>query len=55
MNKGAIADTSCLIALDWTKKLDLIRTLYSTIVTTEEVKAEFDAPLPIWVSKGKGR
>lgn len=50
MNRCVVADTSCLIALDRIDKLDLLRGLFSTIVTTEEVKEEFGEPLPNWIS-----
>ncbi|CAN5912109.1 hypothetical protein BH24BAC1_BH24BAC1_26680 [soil metagenome] len=45
-----IADTSCLIALDRIHSLALLQELFSSIVATEEVSAEFGKPLPAWIS-----
>ncbi len=50
MSSCVIADTSCLIALDRIRALGILKEVFSTIVTTEEVKGEFGKPLPAWIS-----
>lgn len=49
-SKIIISDTSCLIALSRINKLEILQKLFTTIITTPEVKAEFGAPLPAWVT-----
>jgi len=49
MHKAIISDTSCLILLDKTGELDLLHKLFGTIITTQEVVAEFGLPLPSWI------
>jgi predicted nucleic acid-binding protein len=49
MSKVIISDTSCLIALDRINQLDILNKLFSTVVTTPEVAAEFGRNLPIWI------
>jgi predicted nucleic acid-binding protein len=44
-----ITDTSCLIALSKTNVLDILPKLYSRVVVTEEIAAEFGEPLPLWL------
>ena len=44
-----IADTSCLIILDNIGELDLLRKVYSSIMTTPEVAIEFLGELPDWI------
>ncbi len=48
MQKVIISDTSCLILLDNISELDLLHKLYGTIITTTEVKLEFEKDLPEW-------
>ena len=49
MNRTIISDTSCLIALSKIGRLEILQKLYSTIVITDSVKAEFGSELPDWV------
>ncbi|MBW8333688.1 MAG: DUF3368 domain-containing protein [Prolixibacteraceae bacterium] len=49
MDKIIISDTSCLISLSNIGLLHIIRDLYSEIIITPEVKAEFGDALPDWV------
>ena len=49
INKIIISDTSCLIALDRIKKLDVLQKTFSTVITTPEVRDEFLQPLPSWI------
>jgi len=44
-----IADTSFLIILDNIGELDLLRKVYSSIMTTPEVAIEFLGELPDWI------
>jgi len=44
-----IADTSCFILLDKINELDLLRKVFRTIVTTENIAKEFNKTLPNWV------
>jgi len=41
MDKVIISDTSCLIALDNSKLLDILKNLYGEIQITKEVKEKF--------------
>jgi hypothetical protein len=47
--KLIISDTSCFIALSNIGELNLLRLLYSQIVTTSEIAQEFGENLPDWV------
>lgn len=49
MNNAIISDTSCLIALDRINRLDILQSLFSRILTTPEVQAEFGKILPDWI------
>lgn len=49
MPSPVIADTSCLIILDKIGELDLLRKVYSSIITTPEVFIEFSGELPGWI------
>ena len=44
-----ITDTSCFILLDKIEALSLLNSLFSNIVTTPEIAAEFGKSLPGWV------
>ena len=44
-----ISDTSCLIILDKIQELNLLKRVYSNIVTTPEVAKEFAKELPKWI------
>lgn len=44
-----ISDTSCLIVLTKIGQLDLLPKLYSQIITSPEIVAEFGTPLPVWI------
>jgi predicted nucleic acid-binding protein len=48
MPRAIIADTSCLILLDKIGELNLLNTLFGTVITTQEVVTEFGLPLPDW-------
>jgi uncharacterized protein len=50
VNKVIISDTSCLIALDGIGHINILKELFSQIVTTQEVKDEFGKELPSWIS-----
>ncbi len=49
MHSVVIADTSCFILLDNIGELDLLRALYSQIITTPIVVDEFGKKLPEWI------
>ncbi|MBP7315765.1 MAG: DUF3368 domain-containing protein [Chitinophagaceae bacterium] len=49
MDKIIISDTSCLIALSKINQLAILRNLYSQIIITKEVFAEYGSPLPDWI------
>lgn len=49
-SKIIITDTSCFSVLRKLDALELLHELFSTIVTTPEIAAEFRFPLPGWVS-----
>jgi predicted nucleic acid-binding protein len=49
MHNIVISDTSCLILLHKIGELDLLRTVYSSVLTTPEVAEEFLEDLPIWI------
>ncbi|MEO6723075.1 MAG: DUF3368 domain-containing protein [Ferruginibacter sp.] len=49
MHKAIISDTSCLILLEKIGELELLRKLFGTIITTQEVADEFGLPLPSWI------
>jgi predicted nucleic acid-binding protein len=44
-----VSDTSCLIVLSKIQQLDLLKSLFSTVIVTPEVVAEFGEPLPEWI------
>jgi predicted nucleic acid-binding protein len=48
-NKIVILDTSCLIAFTNIGRLNLLQTLCSSVITTPEVAAEYESPLPQWI------
>lgn len=50
MPKIIISDTSCLIVFAKINELDLLRRLFTEIVTTDEVADEFGQVLPDWIS-----
>lgn len=41
MSKVIISDTSCLIALDRIKRLEILKQLFTTIIVTLEIRSEF--------------
>ncbi|MFI5163485.1 MAG: DUF3368 domain-containing protein [Sphingobacteriales bacterium] len=47
---AVITDTSCLILLDNIQALDLLPLIFSQIITTPEIAAEFKKALPAWVN-----
>ena len=49
MHKNVISNTSCLIILSNTGRLDLLRDIYGTILITDEVADEYGDPLPEWI------
>jgi predicted nucleic acid-binding protein len=50
MAKTVIADTSCLIVLSNIDRLEILKSLYSHIIITPEIKAEFGGELPNWIA-----
>jgi predicted nucleic acid-binding protein len=50
MPKAIISDTSCLIVFAKINELDLLRRLFTEIVTSDEVVDEFGQVLPDWIS-----
>ncbi|GHV72927.1 hypothetical protein AGMMS49940_02290 [Spirochaetia bacterium] len=48
-NKLIISDTSCLIALTNSNRLDILYRLCHSIIITPEVAAEYGEPLPEWI------
>jgi len=49
MPKIVISDTSCLVVLEKINELNLLRSIYSEVLTTPEVKSEFGNSLPEWI------
>jgi predicted nucleic acid-binding protein len=49
MLKTIIADTSCFIILSNIGELSLLQKVYSHIITTNDIAAEFGEQLPDWV------
>lgn len=49
MPETIISDTSCIILLNKIGELELLHSLYSNIVTTNEAAREYGEPLPPWV------
>jgi predicted nucleic acid-binding protein len=45
-----IADTSCFILLDKISELEILRKVFHTVTTTEDIAAEFGKELPNWVN-----
>lgn len=48
MHKTIISDTSCIILLDKIDELEILKKLFGTIITTQEVAREFGQQLPSW-------
>jgi predicted nucleic acid-binding protein len=48
-NKIVITDTSCFVLLEKINALDILHRLFSTVLTTPEIAAEYGNPLPDWV------
>lgn len=46
---NVIADTSCLIVLNRTNLIHILRDLYGNIIVTDEVASEYGNALPQWV------
>jgi predicted nucleic acid-binding protein len=44
-----IADTTCFILFDKIGEMELLRTLFGSIITTNVIAAEFGSVLPEWV------
>lgn len=49
MQKPIVVDTSCLILLTNINMLDLLEKLFREVYITEEVRDEFNKPLPEWI------
>ncbi len=49
MERTIICDTSCLLVLEEIKKLDILREIFTEIITTPQVEKEFEYPLPEWI------
>ncbi len=50
MPAAIISDTSCLILLDKIGSLDILKLLFGTVTTTNDVAEEFGNPLPDWIT-----
>ena len=50
MHRVVISNTSCLIVLSNTGRLDLLHDVYGSVLITNEVAAEFGDPLPEWIN-----
>lgn len=48
-NKVVITDTSCFSLLRKLDAIDILHQLFSIVITTPEIAAEFRFPLPDWV------
>ena len=49
MLKTVISDTSVLILLSKIKKIEILKDVYSTILTTPEIASEFGEKMPEWI------
>ncbi len=49
MHDIVISDTSCLILFDKIGEIELLKSVYDTIITTPEIAEEFGEVLPIWI------
>ena len=49
MHKIIIADTSCLIVLEKIGELEVLKNLYTIVITTKEVSEEFGNSFPEWI------
>jgi predicted nucleic acid-binding protein len=49
MHDIVISDTSCLILFDKIGEIELLKSVYDTIITTPEIAEEFGDVLPIWI------
>jgi len=45
-----IADTSCFILLDNIGELELLKSLFGSVTTTNIIAGEFGSPLPEWIN-----
>jgi predicted nucleic acid-binding protein len=49
MPKIVIADTSTLILFKKIEKFELLKSVYTSLIVTPEIAAEFGKPLPKWI------
>jgi predicted nucleic acid-binding protein len=49
MHRTVISDASCLILLANIGELELLKKVYTQIITTKEVATEYGFPLPDWI------
>jgi len=49
MSNVVISDTSCFIAFDRIRQLEILRLTFSSVITTPSVQEEFGKTLPSWV------
>jgi predicted nucleic acid-binding protein len=49
MHKTIISDTSCLIVLSKIGEMDLLKKVYGSIFTTQDIASEFGDSLPEWI------
>lgn len=49
MHENIVSDTSCFILLEKIDEFDLLQKLYTTVITTKEIAAEFGSILPEWI------
>jgi predicted nucleic acid-binding protein len=49
MHKTIISDTSCLIVLAKIGEMDLLKKVYGSVFTTQDIASEFGDSLPEWI------
>ena len=48
-NKVVITDASCFILLDKIDAFPVLNELFSSVITTPEIAAEYGKRLPVWM------
>jgi|SRR6185312_1481697 len=48
--KVVITDTSCIIILQKIDAIELLKGVFSTVITTPEIANEYGLPLPKWIA-----
>ena len=49
MEAVVVSDTSCLIVLSKIGHLDLLKSIYGSVIITPTIAAEYKDPLPEWI------